>query len=164
LSMMFSIINMIIIPIAAGLLFNKIFRGRAEWLHRSMPVISMIGIIVIITVITASGRDHLLTIGALLILAAIIHNGAGYFLGYVGCRAVGMGERDSRTIALEVGMQNGGMASGIAVELGRTATMGLAPAVFGPWMNISGSMLANWWRDRPTGEEDEDPEEASVES
>jgi len=32
------------------------------------------------------------------------------------------------------------------------ATMGLAPAVFGPWMNISGSFLANWWRDRPVGE------------
>lgn len=60
-----------------------------------------------------------------------------------------MEERDCRTVAFEVGMQNGGMASGIAVEMGRTATMGLAPAVFGPWMNISGSFLANWWRERP---------------
>jgi len=44
-------------------------------------------------------------------------------------------------------MQNGGLASGIALEMGRVATMGLAPAVFGPMMNITGSSLATWWRD-----------------
>ncbi|MEX0593239.1 MAG: bile acid:sodium symporter family protein [Balneolaceae bacterium] len=147
--MMISIVKMIIIPIAAGLLFNYIFKGKAEWLHKAMPAISMAGIVIIIAVITASGRDHLLTIGLLLVMAAILHNGFGYIFGYWGCRLVGMNVRDSRTIAIEVGLQNGGMASGIAVELGRTATMGLAPAVFGPWMNISGSFLANWWRDNP---------------
>ena len=149
LSMMFSIINMIILPVAAGILFNWIFRGRAQWLHDIMPAVSMAGIVIIIAVITASGREYLLAVGLFLIMAAILHNTAGYFLGYWGCRLVGMEERDCRTIAFEVGMQNGGMASGIAVEMGRTATMGLAPAVFGPWMNISGSFLANWWRDRP---------------
>lgn len=152
-AMMWSIIRMIIIPVAAGLLFNHVFAGKAGWLHRAMPVLSMTGIVVIIAVITASGRDSLLQIGLLLILAAIIHNALGYFFGYWGCRMLKMNKRDSRTIALEVGMQNGGMASGIAVELGRTATMGLAPAIFGPWMNISGSILANFWRDRPPDDE-----------
>lgn len=155
-SMMVSIFKMVILPIAAGLLFNRIFRGKAKWLHDAMPVISMAGIVIIIAVITAAGRDHLLTIGLLLILAAIIHNAAGYVFGYWGCRLFRMNKRDSRTIAFEVGMQNGGLASGIAVEMGRAATMGLAPAVFGPWMNISGSFLANWWRDRATGEEDDE--------
>lgn len=148
-SMMMSIIKMIIIPIAAGLLFNRIFRGKAKWLHDSMPVVSMAGIVIIIAVITAAGRDNLMVIGFILILAAIIHNSAGYFLGYWVCRFFKMSEKDCRTIAIEVGMQNGGMASGIAVEMGRAATMGLAPAVFGPWMNISGSFLANWWRGKP---------------
>lgn len=59
---------------------------------------------------------------------------------------MGMDEKSCQTIALEVGMQNGGMASGLAAEMGKIATVGLAPAVFGPWMNISGSTLANWWR------------------
>ncbi|RIV69293.1 bile acid:sodium symporter family protein, partial [Flagellimonas aequoris] len=45
----------------------------------------------------------------------------------------------------EVGMQNGGLASGIANSLGKIATMGLAPAVFGPLMNITGSILASYW-------------------
>jgi len=152
-AMMMTIIKMIIIPIAAGLLFNYIFRGKAKWFHDVMPVVSMAGIVIIIAVITAAGRDNLLVIGVLLFFAAIIHNGAGYFLGYWFCRLLRMNERDCRTIALEVGMQNGGMASGIAVEMGRAATMGLAPAIFGPWMNISGSFLANWWRGKPTGDE-----------
>lgn len=60
-----------------------------------------------------------------------------------------MNRIDSRTIAFEVGMQNGGMAAGIASEMGRTATAGLFPAIFGTWMDISGSALANWWRNRP---------------
>ncbi|MEM6865041.1 MAG: bile acid:sodium symporter family protein, partial [Bacteroidota bacterium] len=51
-----------------------------------------------------------------------------------------------RTVAFEVGMQNSGLASGIALEMGRLATMGLAPAVFGPFMNISGSSLATLWQ------------------
>ena len=64
-----------------------------------------------------------------------------------------MPERDCRTIAIEVGMQNAGLASGIAKEMGRIATVGLAPAVFGPLMNISGSVLASWWHNRtPTDE------------
>ena len=148
LSMMWSITKMIILPIAAGLLFNKIFSERAKWVNDAMPVVSMLGIIVIIAVITASGRDNLISVGLLLILAGVIHNAIGYLLGYWGCRITGMNITDSRTIAFEVGMQNGGLASGIAVEMGRAATMGLAPAIFGPWMNISGSFLANWWRDR----------------
>ena len=144
--MMLSIINMVILPIALGLLFNRLLHGRAAWLDRAMPVVSMVGIAVIITIITALGRDDLLAIGVVLVLAAVIHNFAGYVLGYWGCRLMRMDEESCRTIAIEVGMQNGGLASGIAVEMGKVATVGLAPAVFGPWMNISGSALANYWR------------------
>lgn len=154
--MMISIFNMIIIPVFAGLLFNYIFKGKAQWLHNWMPTLSMLGIVVIIGVITASGRDNLLDIGLLLIVAAVIHNALGYTFGYWGARLSGLKEQDCRTVAIEVGMQNGGMASGIAVQLGREATMGLAPAIFGPWMNVSGSFLANYWKDKPTGEDDDD--------
>ena len=147
-SMMLSILKIVILPIIIGLLFNYFFHGKAKWLDKAMPVISMAAIAFIITIITAAGRDSLLSIGLFLVLAAIIHNTAGYFLGYWGCRVLKMNERDCRTIALEVGMQNGGLASGIALEMGKVSTIGLAPAVFGPWMNISGSSLATWWRDK----------------
>lgn len=151
--MMLSIVKIVILPIIAGLLFNYFFHGKAKWLDKAMPIVSMAGIALIIAIITAAGRDSLLTIGLFLILAAIIHNIAGYFLGYWSCRALKMKEQDCRTIALEVGMQNGGLASGIALEMGKVATIGLAPAVFGPWMNISGSSLATWWRDRDPNKE-----------
>ena len=148
LGMMLSIVKIVLLPIALGLIFNHFFHGKTPWLDKAMPVVSMTAIALIITVITAAGRDNLLTIGALLILTAIIHNLLGYFFGYWGCKLFRMKEQDCRTIALEVGMQNGGLASGIALEMGKVATVGLAPAVFGPWMNISGSSLASWWRDK----------------
>ncbi|MEO0472476.1 MAG: bile acid:sodium symporter family protein [Bacteroidota bacterium] len=145
-AMMWSITRIVIIPIVLGLVFNHFFHGRFSWLDRAMPLVSMAGIAFIIVVITANGRDSLLQIGGWLILSCIIHNGLGYLFGYWGCRLLRLPEEDCRTIALEVGMQNSGLASGIAAELGRIATLGLAPAIFGPLMNITGSSLAMWWR------------------
>ncbi|OOG71570.1 bile acid:sodium symporter family protein [Algoriphagus sp. A40] len=143
--MMWDIFKMIIIPIGAGLIFNKIFRGKSAWLDKSMPIVSMIGIGLIIVVITAAGRDALLDIGLLLIGLVMIHNFAGYGIGYWFARLFRMNEKDCRTVAIEVGMQNAGLASGIAKEMGKIATVGLAAAVFGPVMNISGSILASYW-------------------
>lgn len=147
--MMWDIVKMVILPIGAGLLFNKFFHGKSKWLDAAMPVISMLGIGFIIVIITAAGRDSLLDIGFMLIVLVLIHNLAGYTLGYWSGRLFKMPERDCRTIAIEVGMQNGGLASGIAKEMGKIATVGLAPAVFGPLMNITGSILASYWHRRP---------------
>jgi BASS family bile acid:Na+ symporter len=113
-----------------------------------LSFVSMLGIAIIITVITAAGRDSLLEVGSLLILTSLIHNLTGYVLGYSIAWLSGMPEKDRRTIAFEVGMQNGGLASGLALQMGKVATVGLAPAIFGPLMNITGSALANWWRSR----------------
>jgi BASS family bile acid:Na+ symporter len=149
LKMMWDIVKMIILPIAAGLIFNKILKGKSAWLDRAMPVLSMLGIALIILVITAAGRDSLLSIGPILIVLVMIHNLSGYGIGYFLSKLLGLDERDSRTIAIEVGMQNAGLASGLAKSLGKIATVGLAPAVFGPMQNISGSILASYWHKRP---------------
>lgn len=145
-AMMWSIVKIVFIPIIAGLLFNHYFQERFPKLEKAMPKVSMVGIIIIIAVITAAGREDLISIGLLLVLACLIHNLSGYFLGYWGAKLFKMDEESCRTIALEVGMQNSGLASGIALEMGRMATMGLGPIVFGPLMNITGSSLAGWWR------------------
>lgn len=150
--MLMSIMKIVIIPIIAGLAFNHFFHGKFKWLDKALPIVSMAGIAIIITVITAAGRDALLTIGLTLIGIVFIHNMIGYFLGYNFSRLLGLDRRSARTVALEIGMQNSGLASGIAVEMGRVATMGLAPAVFGPLMNITGSSLATWWRGKPVEE------------
>jgi len=147
-SMFISIGKIVILPIVAGLAFNHFFHGRFPAIDRSMPKLSMFSIAFIITIIVAVGRDNLLSMGGILIVIVLIHNILGYILGYGSAKLLGMDESSSRTIAFEVGMQNSGLASGIAIEMGRISSMGLAPAVFGPMMNITGSALAACWRDK----------------
>lgn len=139
---------------AGGFLLGAVLVGLAyhhavtRWpgLARVMPALAMAGIAYVTLVTTAAGRDHLMRVGGLLFLAAALHNLLGYALGYGLARLCRMDEASCRTVAFEVGLQNGGMASGIASALGKLGTMGLAAAIFIPWMNISGSLLANWWR------------------
>jgi BASS family bile acid:Na+ symporter len=151
-AMMVSILEMIIVPIVAGLLINKVLRTfglRGAWLDRILSAMAMAAICFIIAIITSLSRDKLLGIGLSLIVAAVLHNGLGYVLGYWGARMMGLDESTRRTVAIEVGLQNGGMASGLAVNVIGNANTALASAIFGPWMNISGSMLATYWRGRP---------------
>ena len=150
-AMVWDITKIVIIPIAAGLIFHYLVRGKLKWLDKAMPVFSMIGIALVLLVITAAGRDNLLKVGGLLIVATFIHNMTGYFLGYWSARVLKFPEKDCRTIALEVGMQNAGLAAALAKAMGKVATVGLASVIFGTMMNVTGSMLANWWHNkRPT--------------
>jgi BASS family bile acid:Na+ symporter len=135
--------------IVAGVIYYLLVR-IAPTLPRRMPLLSMAGIVYFTTVTTAAGRDNLLLVGGLLFLVAILHNTFGYILGYTLAWLARLDKASCRTVAIEVGLQNGGMASGLAASMGKLATVGLAAAVFSPWMNISGSLLANYWRRRPT--------------
>jgi BASS family bile acid:Na+ symporter len=127
------------------LIVEMVFNGPTNWMDKTLPIVSMAGICYIIAIITARSSEKLLAVGFALILASIIHNFIGYILGYWFSRAVRLDEKSSRTVAFEVGMQNGGMASGLAMTVLNSANAALAPAIFGPWMNISGSVLATWW-------------------
>jgi BASS family bile acid:Na+ symporter len=139
-------------PVIISLVLKKILRGDRKVIESVLSFLSMAGIAVIITIITGTGRDSLLNVGALLLITSLLHNSTGYALGYTMAWLFRMPEKDRRTIALEVGMQNGGLASGLAMQMGKIATVGLAPAVFGPLMNITGSVLASWWRRKPPRE------------
>lgn len=149
-AMFFSISKIVLLPIAAGLLFNHFLHGRFRFIDKAMPKISMFGIAFIITIIVALGRDNLLNIGFILVLVVFLHSTIGFGLGYLSAKLCKLDEASCRTVAFEVGMQNSGLASGIAVTMGKAASMGLAPAVFSPVMNISGSALAAWWRSKRT--------------
>jgi BASS family bile acid:Na+ symporter len=138
--------------VVVGYLYHQLVT-RYPAVGKFMPYFSMFGIIYFTAVTTAAGRDNLLQVGFLLFLASVIHNAAGYFFGYWLSRAFGLKRNDARTVAFEVGLQNGGMASGLAGSMGKLGTVGLPAAVFSPWMNISGSILANYWRKRPVDEE-----------
>lgn len=135
---------------ALGIVWSLIYTWLTDLIPKVkqvMPAVSMVGIIFFTTTAAASGRDNLMQVGVLLIVAMMIHNIGGYILGYVVSRYLfRVDEQAARTIAIEVGLQNGGMASGLAASMGKLATIGLAAAVVTPIGNISGSILANYWR------------------
>lgn len=162
-AMVWDITKIVIIPVTAGLVFNYFLHGRFKILDDIMPVLSMLGIGLIIVVITAAGRDALLVVGISLVGAVLLHNISGYFLGYWSARLLRLNERDCRTIAIEVGLQNAGLGSSLALAMGKLSTVGLAPAIFAPVMNITGSSLALWWRARPlSGQENNHEPEAQL--
>ncbi len=131
-----------------------VLNGPADWMNRILPKVSMISILFFVTIVVAQNRDELLVVGLLLVAASAIHNIIGYFAGYWGSRAIGLSERDCRTLSIEVGLKNGGLGMGLALNALHSPNAALAPIVFGKWMNLSGSALANYWRQRPTGEEE----------
>jgi BASS family bile acid:Na+ symporter len=141
---------------------------HARWMDRVLPLVSMLGICAILAIITAQTHSVLLRVGGTIVLVAIAHNFTGYLLGYWGARCCGavigrvgywlgrypspcsrVDERDCRTVAFEVGMQNGGMATALAINVLNSPVAALPPNLFGTWQNISGSLLANYWRRKP---------------
>jgi bile acid:Na+ symporter, BASS family len=131
--------------IIVGVVYHELAK-RSPKIDGLMPYFSMFGIIYFTLVTTAAGHENLMKVGVLLFISSVIHNAAGYFFGYWLSRLFRMDKPSSRTIAFEVGLQNGGMASGLAAGMGKLGTLGLPAAVFSPWMNISGSILAKYWR------------------
>ena len=153
LEMMWGIIKMVFIPIGAGLIFNKFLHGKAKWLDDSMPLVSMIGVALIVAIIMAAGRDSILNIGLELLAVVFMMIVFGFFLGYWLARLFKLSESDCRTIAITTGTQNAGLVSGIAKVMGKIATVGLATAVCGPIMGFSSSVLASYWNSNLPKEE-----------
>jgi BASS family bile acid:Na+ symporter len=157
-SMMVEILKVVIVPIAAGALVHRLLKRQFEahkaLCDRVLSVLSMTGICFTILALTAPSRDTFASAGLAIVVAAIVHNTIGYVSGYWLTRLVGrfarMGEAEARTVAIEVGMQNGGMAGALSVSVLNSPVAALPANVFSIWMNFSGSVLANWWsRRRP---------------
>ena len=157
-SMMVEILKVVIVPIAAGALVHRLLKRQFEahkaLCDRVLSVLSMTGICFTILALTAPSRDTFASAGLAIVVAAVVHNTIGYVSGYWLTRLVGrfahMGEAEARTVAIEVGMQNGGMAGALSVSVLNSPVAALPANVFSIWMNFSGSVLANWWsRRRP---------------
>ena len=152
-AMMLSILMIVIVPVTAGGLVRWIFKKPMEThkavVDKVLTVVSMTGICYTILALTAPSRETFKEAGALIVLAAILHNSIGYASGYWLTRLLGrflcLDERDARTVAIEVGMQNGGMAGALATDVLKSAVAALPANVFSIWMNFSGSIIANWW-------------------
>ena len=155
-SMMVEILKVVIVPIAAGALVHRLLKRQFEahkaLCDRVLSVLSMTGICFTILALTAPSRDTFASAGLAIVVAAIVHNTIGYVSGYWLTRLVGrfahMGEAEARTVAIEVGMQNGGLAGALSVSVLNSPVAALPANVFSIWMNFSGSVLANWWSRR----------------
>ena len=145
-----------IAPCILGYIVKNFTKVTEVQLGSLLSLLSQLGIVIIIVVITAAGRDDLLSVGLVLLLVMIMQNCLGFITGYSLCRFVmRMPEQDCRAVTMEVGMQNGGMASSLANQMGMMETVGLAPAIYGPLQNVTGSILATFWKNKPIKEETE---------
>ncbi len=152
ITMMLAVVELVILPVGTGLVLNRLLSGKHDLLDRILPSVSMGGICLILAIIAAGSRDELLRSGGALLGAALLHNLAGYVFGYYAAGACRLTETDRRTVAFEVGMQNGGMAVGLATTVLKSPAAALAPAIFGTFMNVTGSAVASWWHNRPPGD------------
>lgn len=144
LGMLWSVAKVVLLPVAAGVLVNAWLGERLDALKRFFPALSMAAIVLIIAIIVALQRDNLASLGALLVMAVALHNAIGLAAGYGAARLLGLGERTARTLAIEVGMQNSGLAVALAVKH-FAAAAALPGALFSVWHNLTGSLLASLW-------------------
>lgn len=143
--MLFSIAQIVLLPVVAGLLCNRFLPQVGQSVNSLLPDISSALILVIIATVVALNADEISTLGALTVVAVILHNVLGLGLAYAIARWNGHTEVQARTIAIEVGMQNSGLAVALALKFyGPVAA--LPGALFSVWHNISGSLLASWWK------------------
>ncbi len=146
-----SIVQVVAVPVLLGLLVNHLAHRLVRRIEPALPLISMVAILLIIAAVVGATQPVIATVGPLVAVGVVLHNGVGLLGGYWGGRVLGFDESVCRTLALEVGMQN----SGLAATLGKLYFGPLAAlpgAIFSVWHNLSGSLLAGWWAARPTAD------------
>jgi len=148
LGMAISIVQIVLVPVALGLLVRMLLPGLTRRALPALPWVSVIAITLVVTAVVAGSADAIVDAGLLVLAAVVIHNCLGYVLGYGFGRLTGQPERVRRTMAVEVGMQNSGLAAGLAAQY-FSPLAALPGAVFSVWHNVSGAILAAVLRRRP---------------
>lgn len=153
-AMMLSIVQVVICPIVLGILINTFFEAQVQKAIKLLPLISVIAIVLIVGGVVAVSSQKILETGALIMLVVMLHNLLGYALGFGVAKALKMNMSKSKAISIEVGMQNSGLATSLAM-LHFGAAAAIPGAIFSVWHNISGSLAANYLASRMTKEETE---------
>ncbi|MDR5746282.1 bile acid:sodium symporter family protein [Caballeronia sp. LZ029] len=146
--MLMSIVQIVALPIVIGLVVNHLFGKLVRKIEWMLPLVSMVSILLIIAAVVGGTQKSIASVGMVVAVGVVLHNGIGLLGGYWGGRLLGFDEAVCRTLAIEVGMQN----SGLAATLGKlyfTPIAALPGALFSVWHNLSGSMLAGYWAGRP---------------
>ena len=144
LGMLQSILWVVIMPIVVGLAVKRLWPRLAERSTAYLPALSSIVICTIVAIIIAANAQKLLTGGLVIMLVVILHNLCGLGLGYAIGRLSGMNSAKRRTVSIEVGMQNSGLASSLATLHFASYPLATVPgAVFSVWHNLSGAFVAH---------------------
>ena len=155
-SMLVSIVQVVLVPIALGFVINYFFSKFAQAFSKALPLISVVAICLIIMAVVSANAAKLMTTGALVVAVVMLHNVCGYALGYLVGRLLGLTREQMRTLSIEVGMQNSGLATSLATMHFAAMPMAAVPGtVFSVWHNISGAVYANILARTAEGKKDE---------
>lgn len=144
-ALLFSIVQVVLLPIALGFIVQRLFQKQAAASVEVLPLVSVIAIVAIVAAVVAASQQMITQSGLLILAVVILHNGLGYLLGYFLARALGMSYAKRKAVAIEVGMQNSGL--GAALAAAHFSPIAAVPsAIFSVWHNISGPILAAWFR------------------
>lgn len=151
--MFLSIVKVIILPVALGLLVRRFLPKAADSVSGYLPAFSTIVITLIVIAVVSANAQSLHRCGLLVIAVVILHNVAGYLLGYLAGKLLRLNPDSRIAVSVEVGMQNSGLACSLAAT--NFASMAMAPvpgAVFSVWHNISGALFAAMRQKRLAGQ------------
>ena len=142
-----SIVETVILPVALGFLLNYLLGKKKMFseLQKIMPGVAVLGLACVVGGVVSSQGAKFFQSGAVIFVAVFLHNGLGYLLGYGAGKLVGMNTAKKRTIAIEVGMQNAGLATNLATttaQFSATPESAIICAVSCTWHSISGTLLA----------------------
>lgn len=146
-AMFASIIQVIVIPTGLGILINKLAPKFSEKVKDILPCVSITAICLIVAAVVSHNSEKILSTGAVIFAVVILHNLLGYACGYLVGKLFRMDVSRKKAVAIEVGMQNSGLATTLAGSAFPDLAMATVPgAVFSVWHNISGAVLAAVFR------------------
>ena len=141
--MLLSIVCVVILPVVLGLLYQRFIPKMTQRVTPYLPAFSSIAIALTVGIVVAHNADRLLTAGWLVVLIVMIHNLLGLGIGYLVGRLLRLQQHKSVARSIEVGMQNSGLATSLAVMHFASFPLATIPgAVFSVWHNISGAIVA----------------------
>ena len=141
--MLLSILWVVILPIALGLLVKRLWPKATDRATSYLPALSSIAICLIVMIVIAANAHKLLSGGLVIVLVVILHNVCGLAIGYLIGYLLKLTPAKRRAISVEVGMQNSGLASSLATLHFAAYPMATIPgAIFSVWHNISGAIVA----------------------
>ena len=146
-SMFISIIQVVIVPIGLGLLINRLFAEHTQKIIYALPTISVTAICLIVAAVVSHNSGKILSTGLIIFVIVILHNLLGYLCGYLIGILFKMDMPRKKAVSIEIGMQNSGLATTLAMSSFPDLSMATVPgAIFSVWHNISGAILAGIFR------------------